>query len=398
MVTELVTIAEALEAIIARTRPLDTEQVRLGEARGRVLARGAGAAIDLPPFASSAMDGYAIRAADAPGRLPVVASATAGRPANRPLAPGEAVAIATGGVVPEGADAVVPIELVVKHDNTIEINSDVAVGANVRPRGGDVRAGSEVVPAGVRLGAAHLGALAAAGVTTLECRRRPHVRVLATGTELRRPGEPLGPGEIYDSNGTMLEAALAVAGANVEVLPAAADDQKAHEEAIRAGLEADLLVTSGGVSVGAHDLVRRVERELGVEEVFWGVAMRPGKPLFFGVRGTTLVFGLPGNPVSSLVAAMLFVRPALLALQGASDPGPPWAAGTMATSVRRAAARDELLRARGVVTGSGVVLTPVEGQESHMIARAATADALVHVPRGEGEVPAGATVRYLRLD
>lgn len=344
------------------------------------------------------MDGYAIRAADVPGELPVVASAAAGRPADRSLAAGEAIAIATGGVVPDGADAVVPIEYVVDHDNSIEVSSDIAVGANIRPQGGDVRVHAEVVSAGVRLGAAHLGALAAAGLTTVECRRRPRVRILTTGTELKRPGEELGRGEIYESNGTMLAAALAAGGASVEVLPRVADDAEAHRSAIAAGLEADVLVTSGGVSVGPHDLVRTIERELGVEEVFWGVAMRPGKPLSFGVRGETLVFGLPGNPVSSLVGALLFVRPALLALQGAADPGPPWVGGTLATTVRRAAARDELLRARSVTTAAGVELTPVTGQESHMIARAAGADALVHVPRGEGELRAGTPVRYLRLD
>ena len=316
------TIERALEAVMAQTRPLASQQVQLRDAHGRVLTRPASAAVDLPPFPSSAMDGYAIRADDAPGRLPVVGSAAAGRPADRPLAPGEAVAIATGGVVPEGADTVVPIEAVVMMDNRVEIGSGVVVGANIRPQGGDVAAGDVVVPAGARLGAAHLGALAAAGATVLQCGRNPHVRVLTTGTELRQPGESLGPGEIYESNGTMLEAVLAAAGAKVDVLPPVADDHRAHEAAIRAGLEADILVTSGGVSVGAHDLVRQVERELGVEELFWGVAMRPGKPLSFGTRGATLVFGLPGNPVSSLsVGAMLFVRPALLALQGASDPG-----------------------------------------------------------------------------
>src|SRR5882672_8143039 len=194
----LVTIAEALDAVIARTRPLDAEQVALGDAHGRVLARAAVSVVDLPPFASSAMDGYAVRAADTPGRLPVAASAAAGRPAGRPLAPGEAIAIATGAVVPAGADAVVPIEHVVLHDNSVEIPSAVAREANVRPQGGDVRAGAEVVPAGVRLGPAHVGALAAAGATELTCTRLPRVRVLTTGTELRRPGESLRSGEIYE--------------------------------------------------------------------------------------------------------------------------------------------------------------------------------------------------------
>jgi molybdopterin molybdotransferase len=328
----------------------------------------------------------------------VVASAAAGRPSDRVLGPGEAIGIATGGVVPEGADTVVPVELVVLHDNSVEVPAGVVPGANVRPRGSDIRARAEVVPAGVRLGAAHVGALAAAGVSELVCVRRPRVRVLTTGTELRRPGDSLQLGEIYESNGPMLAAALAPAGANVELLQPITDDRDAHLQAIAEGLEADVLVTSGGVSVGPHDLVRSVERELGVEEVFWGVAMRPGKPLSFGFRGATLVFGLPGNPVSSLVAALLFVRPALLALQGAVAPGPAWSGGTIAAPVRRSATRDELLRARSSLTESGVVLTPVVGQESHMITRTATADALVHVPRGEGELPAGASVRYLCLD
>jgi molybdopterin molybdotransferase len=235
-------------------------------------------------------------------------------------------------------------------------------------------------------------------VTELVCGRRPRVRLLTTGTELRRPGEKLGQGEIYESNSVMLEAALLVAGASVEVLPPVDDYSDAHRSALAAGLEADVLVTSGGVSAGPHDLVRHIGRELGIDEVFWGVAMRPGKPLFFGVRAETLVFGLPGNPVSSLVAALLFVRPALLALQGATDPGPPWARGTITMKLAQAPFRDELLRARSAITDAGVMLTPVTGQESHMITRAALADALVHVPRGEGELPAGASVRYLRLD
>ncbi len=344
------------------------------------------------------MDGYAVRAADAPGPLRVVARALAGRPSAVDLGPGEAIGVTTGAVVPDDADAVVPIEVVVEHDNSIELRADVRVGDNVRKRGGDVTAGSEVVPAGVRLAASHLGALAAAGVGDVVCARQPVVRVLATGTELRAPGEVLRPGEIYESNGTMLAALLGGAGAVVESLAVVVDTLEAHRDALSAGLEADVLVTSGGVSVGSHDFVREALGDLGAEEVFWGVAMRPGKPLSFGARGGTLVFGLPGNPVSSLVGAMLFVRPALLALQGATDPGPPWLSGELAAGVRRAPARDDLVRARSAFGASGVTLAPVAGQESHMIVRAATADALVHVPRGEGELPAGSRVRYLRLD
>jgi molybdopterin molybdotransferase len=307
------------------------------------------------------------------------------------------MAIATGGVVPEGADSVIPIEYVVANGNDIEIPETVVQGDNVRPRGGDAAAGEVVVLRGARLGAAQVGALAAAGLDRVACSRRPRVAVLATGTELRRPGETLGPGEIYEANGVLVAAALASAGADIEALPAVADDESAHRAALERGLEADVLVTSGGVSVGPHDLVRSILRELGVEEVFWGVAVKPGKPLAFGVRGETLVFGLPGNPVSSLVGCELFVRPALLALQGAAAPGPVFREGRLASAVRRNAQRDELVRARSRASENGVLLEPVAGQESHMIVRAAAADALVFAPRGDGELVAGETVRYLPL-
>jgi molybdopterin molybdotransferase len=305
--------------------------------------------------------------------------------------------ISTGGVVPDGADAVVPVEYVVEHDNAIDVAKALAPGTNVRPRGGDASAGDMVVSGGVRLGATQIGALGAAGVAVVECGRAPHVCVLATGTELARPGEPLEPGQVYEANALMLAAALASTGAHIEVLPAVADDESAHRAALERGLAADVLVTSGGVSVGPHDLVRRIEAELGVEEVFWRVAIKPGKPVSFGVRGETLVFGLPGNPVSSLVGAELFVKPALRALQGLSDPLPRFERGVLARTLRRNAARDELVRARSRLDPDGVVLEPLSGQESHMIVQAAAADALVHVPRGEGELEEGSAVGWLRL-
>jgi molybdopterin molybdotransferase len=195
----------------------------------------------------------------------------------------------------------------------------------------------------------------------------------------------------------MLSAALAAAGADIEVLPLVADDEHAHRAALARGLEADVLVTSGGVSVGPHDLVRSIEAELGVEEVFWRVAIKPGKPVSFGVRGATLVFGLPGNPVSALVGAELFVKPALRGLQGLTDPLPRLEAGVLERELRRNDARDDFVRARSRLDRDGVVLEPLTGQESHMIVHAAAADALIHVPRGEGVVAAGATVRWIRL-
>ncbi|MDX6483118.1 MAG: molybdopterin molybdotransferase [Gaiellaceae bacterium] len=394
---QLLAIDEALALILARVEPLPAEPVPVRDAAGRVLATPALAVVDLPPFPSSAMDGYAVRVADVPATLPIGARIAAGRPAPRALVPGETMAIATGAVVPDGADAVIPIEYVVEHDNNVEFSSAVDVGANVRPRGGDLRAGEPVVDPGVRLGPAQLGALSAAGIAEVACARRPRAAVLTTGTELRPPGQPLAPGQVYEANGTILAAALASAGADVEVLPPVPDDEDAHRRALEHGLGSDLLVSSGGVSVGPHDLVRDVGRSLGVEEVFWRVAVKPGKPIAFGVRGRTLVFGLPGNPVSSLVGFELFVRPAVLALQGLRDPGPHFHVGRLAASLRRSEGRDELVRARSSVDGAGVVLEPLRGQESHMIARAAAADALVFVPRGEGELAAGESVRFLRL-
>ena len=394
----LLTLAEAQERVLARVEPLPAEDVSLRDAAGRVTAEAAKAAIDLPPFASSAMDGYAVRAADLPGSLAVVGHAAAGHPADQALGYGEAISISTGGVVPDGADSVVPIEYVVQHDNTIQVDTSLAAGTHVRPRGGDAAAGTTVVGAGVRLGAAQLGALAAAGVAAVACARRPRVVVLATGTELVAPGETLGRGQIYESNSLMLAAALAAVGADIETLPVVADDEAAHRKALELGLAADVLVTSGGVSVGPHDLVRKIEAELGVDEIFWRVAIKPGKPVSFGTRGATLVFGLPGNPVSSLVGCELFVKPALRALQGLRDPLPRFEPGRLASPLRRNDARDELVRARSRLDRDGIVLEPLSGQESHMIVHSAAADALVHVPRGEGELEAGAPVSWLRLD
>ena len=394
---ELLSIEAALERVLARVRPLDHETVATAGSAGRVLAEDVAARVDLPPFPSSAMDGYALRAEDTPGRLPVVFRIAAGIPAERPLAAGEAMAISTGGAVPDGADAVIQIELVVESDNELEVREPVEPGANVRPIGGDVRAGEIVLSRGTRLGAAQVGALAAIGVPAVPVTRRPRVVVLSTGTELRAPGDELRPGQIYESNGAMLAAAFEAAGAVVERIGPVPDDESEHRRALEQGLEADVLVSSGGVSVGPHDLVRRILAELGVEEDFWGVSVRPGKPLAFGVRGDTLVFGLPGNPVSSLVSVELFVRPALLALQGAIDPGPRYETAVLSSPLRRNPARDHLARARTVSGADGTALEPLTGQESHMIARAAGADALVLVPRGEGELDAGATARFLRL-
>jgi molybdopterin molybdotransferase len=393
----LLTIDEALATILEHALPLPTELVPVASAAGRVVREPATAAVDLPPFPSSAMDGFAVRSADTPGELPVSFRVAAGSAPPGPLLSGTAAGIATGGTVPDGADAVVPVEQVEDTGGRVTVPV-VQRGQHIRPRGGDVHEGDGVVAAGTRLGPTHVGALAAAGVAHVVCSVRPRVAVLATGSELRAPGEELEPGQIYESNRAMIAAALAGTGAEVEVLPVVHDDVDAHRAAIAGGLAADVLVTSGGVSMGPHDLVRRVAAELGVEEVFWGVAVKPGKPLAFGIRNATLVFGLPGNPVSSLVGALVFVSTALRARQGMERPEPRYLSGTSAVPLRRNPLRDEFLRARRQETADGPRLEAIQGQESHMIVRAASADALIHVVRGDGEIPAGAAVRYLTLD
>jgi molybdopterin molybdotransferase len=394
---KLLSIDEALALVEAHVQPLPAEEVTLDHAYGRYIAQELRAAIDLPPFAASAMDGYALRAQDTPGTLTVVGESSAGAPYQGELAAGEAVAISTGAVVPPQADAVVPIEDVTATEEQIELAAGLAPGAFVRDRGGDIERGDVILDAGTRLGSAQIGAAAAVGLASVLCRRRPTVAVLTTGTELRQPGEELAEGQIYDANGPMMRAALLTSGAGVEHIPAAADTADAHRAALTRALAHDVVISSGGVSVGPHDLVRSVGQELGVREVFWRIALRPGKPLAFGVRGATLVFGLPGNPVSSLVCFELFVRPALLALQGARSVRPAWISGVLGAAVARNPGRDDLIRVRLETVEDSTVLLPVHGQQSHQIAITAQADALARIPMGTGEVPAGTEVACLPL-
>jgi molybdopterin molybdotransferase len=394
---KLLSIDEALLLVEANLTPLPAEEVALEQAYGRYIAQELRAAVDLPPFPSSAMDGYALRAEDTPGTLIVVGESSAGAPHLGELHPGEAVAISTGAVVPTQADAVVPIEDTSGDGGHIEVASALAPGSFVRDRGSDIKRGDVVLDAGRRLGSAQIGSAAAVGLGTVLCRRRPTVAVLTTGTELRQPGEPLGDGQIYDANGPMLTAALLTSGAGVEHIPAAADTEEAHRAALTRALEHDVVISSGGVSVGPHDLVRSVGRELGVREIFWRIALRPGKPLAFGVRGNTLVFGLPGNPVSSLVCFELFVKPALLALQGAPGVRPAWTSGVLGAVVTRNPERDDLIRVRYGDTDGSTVLLPLHGQQSHQIAITAQADALARIPMGSGELAAGTEVACLPL-
>jgi molybdopterin molybdotransferase len=397
----LISVDEAQRIVLERAKRLDPERVPIERAAARVLAEPVAARVDLPPFPSSAMDGYALRSADTadpPIRLPIVARIAAGSPAGRALAPGEAMAISTGGAVPEGADAVVPLELVEESDEAIDVSQPVAQGANVRERAGDVSAGDIVLEPGARLGPAQVAALAAAGVSEVQCSKRPRVGILVTGSELRQPGEPLGAGEIYESNGLLLATALQLAGAVPAQLGVVADDADEHARAMeRALLGFDMLITSGGASVGPHDLVRATQAKLRVEELFWGVSVKPGKPVAFGVRRDHLVFNLPGNPVSVLVTFELFVRPAVNVLLGVPDPLPEYRRAILASAVKRNPHRDEYVRATRRREGDTVVVDPLPGRESHMIASAARADALLAVEAGDGELAAGEEIRYIAI-
>ena len=394
---DLISVDDALERVLGRVQVLPAEQVSLGAATGRVSAGTVAATVDVPPFRSSSMDGYAVRSADAPATLAIVGRSAAGRPAAMELGAGEAVEISTGAVVPDSADAVVPVERVAVDGDRVTIETSVGSGDNIREPGGDTRVGATLLSQGDTLTPPRIGALASCGIDTVLVHRLPRVTIVVTGTELRQPGERLAPGEIYESNGIMLASLLEPGGAVVTRLAATEDTEGAHEASLAEALTADVVVTSGGVSVGPHDLVRRVQERLGVEEVFWGVAMRPGKPLAFGCRGRTLVFGLPGNPVSALVGALLFVRPALLALTGSPDPAPPFRPGVLTVEVPQRAERDDFVRARVTWNDEGALVEPIVGQESHMIARTTAATGLAWIPRGPGSLAPGSRIRFLPL-
>ncbi|MDE3131045.1 MAG: molybdopterin molybdotransferase MoeA [Acidobacteriota bacterium] len=396
----LLPVQRALDLVLEHARPLASQDVRLEAALGRYLAEPVVAALDLPPFDNSAMDGYALRHVDAPGELEVVGESAAGAPFPGVLRAGQAVSISTGAVLPPGADAVAPIEWVqAATPRSIRVPRPVPHDNSVRHAGSDVRCGDEVLPAGIRIGAPQIGVAASLGLQSLSCGRLPRVAVLATGSELRPAGESLAPGQIYESNAPLLRAALTGAGAEVTVIPAVVDTREAHRAAIEQALEFDVALSTGGVSVGGHDLVREIERELGVQELFWRIALKPGKPLSFGVcerpsGARTLVFGAPGNPVAVLVCFELFVRPALTALQGAAQPRPAYTRVRLATAIAQNAERDEMIRVRLSADGRA---EPVRGQESHQLALSALSDGLARIPLGNGTLAAGTEVDYLPL-
>jgi molybdopterin molybdotransferase len=385
---DLLTIDEARALVLATVTPLDAEETAIAAALGRILVEDVTAAHDVPSFANSAMDGFAVRSGPAGRELAIVGESRAGTPAEVPVGDREAVRISTGAAVPDGADAILPAEDADDRGATVVTGIDLPPGHHVRAPGEDLRRGSVVLRAGTRLGPAELGLAVEAGRATLRVTRAPRVAVLATGDELVAPGEPLRHGQLHNSNAVTLGALARETGADLVSTGEVRDDAEATRAAIAGALDgADVLLLTGGVSVGPHDHVKPALAALGVDEVFWRVALRPGKPLWFGRRGAQLVFGLPGNPVSAMVCFLLFARPALRAMQGAPA-APARTRAVLGAAVPRQRSREEAVRVR---IDDGHVL-PTGPQGSHQLHSMLGAEALAIVPRGEGDLPAGAEV------
>ncbi|MEX1660655.1 gephyrin-like molybdotransferase Glp [Thioclava sp. 15-R06ZXC-3] len=394
----MLSVEEALEKVLALVATLGCETVALRDARGRVMAAPAQAQLTQPPFSASAMDGYWIAAADhRPGaRLRVEGEAAAGRSYQGPLAPGQAVRIFTGAPVP-GPDGVVVLqEHVIREDDTITLAQDLESHGNIRPEGQDFKRGDSFHPKRP-LSARDLGLLASMNVSELSVYRRPEVAVIATGDELVMPGETPGPDQIICSNSFIVTALAESAGARVRLLPIARDDRESLRAVFDLAKGADLVVTSGGASVGAHDLVGEVAGELGLERAFWKIAMRPGKPLMAGKMGDAAMLGLPGNPVSATVCAELFLRPMLAKLQGL-DPAPRIEPAELATDVAPTGARTHYMRATLSPGDPLPRVTPFAAQDSALLGVLATADCLLIRPKDDVARRAGARVNILRLD
>jgi molybdopterin molybdotransferase len=389
---ELIGVAQARQQVLELTKQLPPERIPVLDSLGRVLAEPVLATTDLPPFAASAMDGYAVQAGPPGRQLEVVGESRAGAPSQRPVGDGEAIRISTGAAVPAGATAVIPQEEVEVRDGAIVLGAEASAGAHVRAAGEVMRAGTEVLAAGVTIGSAELAAAIAAGSGELVVAGRPRIRILSTGDELREPGAPLGPGEIHNSNGPMLAVMAARCGGRADPPATLPDDRASTEEGLEHALaDANVVIISGGVSVGPHDHVKPALAKLRVIEQWWGVALQPGKPTWFGVLEDRLVFGLPGNPVSTAVTFSLFVAPALAALQGAIAPTSMGEA-TLGVEVRRSARREQALRVRLEQRDRATVAIPNGPQGSHVVTSLVGADALALIAPGEGSVQAGTIV------
>jgi molybdopterin molybdotransferase len=398
----MIPVAEALDRILRDVEPLPVQQVPLLDGLGRVLAGDIAARRTQPPMAVSAMDGYAVRAADVatvPATLRLIGAVPAGRIFDGQIGPGETVRIFTGAALPAGADAVVIQEDTTADRDRIIATESVVAGRHVRRAGIDVREGEVGLRAGRRLTARDIGFAAAMNVPWLTVRQRPRVAILATGDEIALPGDPLAPGQIVSSNGPALHAFVRACGGEPIDLGIAADTEEAIVERALGAVGAQVLVTTGGASVGDHDLVQPALTRMGMTLDFWKIAMRPGKPLMVGRLGDMRVLGLPGNPVSSMVCAILFLRPLLARLAGSEDPaGEGRGTARLGRALPENDRREDYLRATLTTEADGTLVAhPFEVQDSSLLGALARADALVIRPPHAPPAAAGAQVEILRL-
>jgi molybdopterin molybdotransferase len=397
----VISVEAARDRILAGLRPTPAELVPLPDAWGRVSAIPVIARLTQPPADVSAMDGYALRAADgtAGAILRVIGAAPAGHPFDGQIGPGEAVRLFTGSVVPAGADTILLQEDATAGDGTVRVNEAVRPARHIRRTGQDFASGEAVLPAGRQLTARDIGLAAAANHPWLTVHRRPRIGILATGDEIAMPGEPIPPGGIVSSNSHALAAMVRAAGGTPIVLPVAADTPDAIAAMADAVAGMDMLVTTGGASVGDHDLVVAGLQARGMTLDFWKIAMRPGKPLLFGALGTTPVLGLPGNPVSALICAILFLLPALERLSGLPAAPPATVPARLGTPLAANDRRADYLRATLAADSAGrLVATPIASQDSAMLRRLAQADALIVRPPRAPALAEGAEVPVIRLD
>ncbi len=395
-------VQEALDLMMPAFAPLGTERLALADALGRHLGEDAAARHDLPPFANSSMDGYAVRARDTDGAteatprtLAVIGESRTGGPPPPPLAEGAAMRIFTGAVLPEGADAIVIQENTTREGASIAIRKAAMPADWVRPRAGDLALGATMLARGAHLGPGEIGILAAQGIAAVSAYCRPRVAILSTGDELRDLHDPVVPGSIVNSNAYALAAQVRDAGCEPIVLPNVPDDMDATLAALRAGLTADVLLTIGGVSVGDYDLVKDAFATLGIEAGFWKVRIKPGKPLIFGRRGATPVVGLPGNPMSAMVTFEALVRPGLRAMLGDPRPFRVRHALPLAAAYRHHAGRLELVRAKVTVDGGRLVAAPLRHQDSGSLPSWVGVDALLLLAEDRTTYDAGELVPAL---
>ena len=395
----MISVAEAIERITGTFAPLPLETVALPDALGRALGEDVRARMTQPPVAVSAMDGYAVRAADTadpPVNLRVVGEAPAGGAYDGRLNAGEAVRIFTGGPVPDGADAIVIQENTEAGEGTVCVRESVATGRYVRRAGLDFKAGWMGLRAGAVLSARDIGLAAAMNHPWLKLRRKPRIAILTTGDEIVMPGEMVGPHQIVSSNSLALDAALKAFGAEPVNLGIAPDDGEALKRLAAGARGADLLITTGGVSVGDHDIVRQALGEDGFTLDFWKIAMRPGKPVAFGRLGETPLLGLPGNPVSAVVCALIFAQPAIATMLGLQSAGAAERA-RLGCDLPANDERQEYLRAHLQDGPAGAVATPFQTQDSSMLSDLARADCLVVRPPHATAAASGESVEILRF-